>query len=363
MKKIAILPGDGIGIEIVAQSVKVLQTLIARGLEAELHEAPVGATAYLQCGHPLPESTFALAKAADAILFGAVGDARYDHLGPLRPDSAIGGLRQGLGLFSSLRQIQIDSDLAAMSPLRAELVSGLDVVIVRELGGDVYFGKPRGQRTAADGPFLGEAEGFDTMRYADGEVRRIAHIAFKVARSRGRRLCSADKANVLETSRLWRRVVSEVGQEYPDVELTHVFADNVAMRLVTQPKYFDVIVTANLFGDILSDVASVLTGSVGLPASAMFNEAGLGLYEPGHGSAFDIAGKDVANPIASIRCVALMLRHSLARTDLATRVESAINKVLKSGLRTADIYQPHTRKVGTAEMGASIVDAIEGDLA
>lgn len=285
-----------------------------------------------------------------------------DHLGPLRPDAAIGELRSGLGLYASLRQISIEGPLAALSPLHAERAAGTDVSIVRELGGDVYFGKPRGQRVAPDGAFEGQPEGFDTMRYADGEVRRIAHVAFGLARQRRRRLCSADKANVLETSRLWRRVISDVGREYPDVELTHMYADNVAMQLVSRPASFDVIVTANLFGDILSDVASVLTGSIGMPASAMFGHGGPALYEPGHGSAWDIAGKNLANPIGALRCVALMLRHSLDRPELATQVEQAILDALDSGCRTPDLLSDgdrSARPTGTSGMGDAVVAAFE----
>lgn len=360
-KTIAALAGDGIGPEILAPALRLLRGLIEHGLNARVEEAPVGAAAWRLTGQPLPEATLALARRADAVLFGAVGDARLDHLGPLRPDAAIGGLRQGLGLVASLRQVSVPAELAGLSPLRSERVAGLDLLIVRELGGDVYFGRPRGQRSAPDGAFAGQPEGFDTMRYAEGEVRRIARRAFALAQARGGRLVSADKANVLETSRLWRRVVDEVAQEFPGVELTHLYADNVAMQLVTDPRRFDVIVTANLFGDLLSDVATVLTGSVGLSASAMFNEAGQALYEPGHGSAWDIAGQDRANPIAALRCVALLLRHSLGRADLADQVEAAIVQVLRSGLRTAEIYrsdEPGTRCVGTVEMGEAVVGAM-----
>jgi|SRR6185369_11840071 len=365
---IAILAGDGIGPEIMAPAVLLLHTLIEKGLDARMEEAQIGAAAWHLCGDPIPAETLALARRADAVLFGAVGDARLDHLGPKRPDAAIGGLRQGLGLINSLRHISIPPELAGLSPLRPELVAGTDVLIVRELGGDVYFGRPRGQRAAPDGPFAGQAEGFDTMRYAEGEVRRIAQVAFELARGRTRRLVSADKANVLETSRLWRRVVTEVGAAYPDVQLSHLYADNVAMQLVTAPCGFDVILTGNLFGDILSDVATVLGGSIGLSGSAMFNEAGKGCYEPGHGSAWDIAGQDRANPIAQLRCVALLLRHSLGRSDLAKMVDDAIVEVLRSGLRTADIlpqvrvpgaaHQEDCRLVGTREMGAAVVAAV-----
>ena len=369
---IAILAGDGIGPEIMAPAVALLRTLIEAGLDAQLQEAPVGAAAWHLCGEPLPAETLALALRADAVLFGAVGDARLDHLGAKRPDAAIGGLRQGLGLVNSLRQISVPEELAALSPLRPERVAGTDVLIVRELGGDVYFGRPRGQRAAPDGPFAGEAEGFDTMRYAEGEVRRVAQVAFELARGRSRRLVSADKANVLETSRLWRRIVADVGRAYADVELSHLYADNVAMQLVTAPRSFDVIVTGNLFGDILSDIATVLSGSIGLSGSAMFNAAGKGLYEPGHGSAWDIAGQDRANPIGQLRCVALLLRHSLARADLAQAVDDAVVDVLRSGLRTADILPREARSsaadqtvrlVGTKDMGDAVVAAVARGLA
>jgi 3-isopropylmalate dehydrogenase len=369
---IAILAGDGIGPEIMAPAVQLLRTLIEAGLDAQLQEAPVGAAAWHLCGEPLPAETLALAMRADAVLFGAVGDARLDHLGAKRPDAAIGGLRQGLGLVNSLRQISVPEELAALSPLRSERVAGTDVLIVRELGGDVYFGRPRGQRAAPDGPFAGEAEGFDTMRYAEGEVRRVAKVAFELARGRSRRLVSADKANVLETSRLWRRIVADVGRAYADVELSHLYADNVAMQLVTAPRSFDVIVTGNLFGDILSDIATVLSGSIGLSGSAMFNAAGKGLYEPGHGSAWDIAGQDRANPIGQLRCVALLLRHSLARADLAQAVDDAVVDVLRSGLRTADILPREARSsaadqtvrlVGTKDMGDAVVAAVARGLA
>jgi 3-isopropylmalate dehydrogenase len=352
--------------KVLAQSVRVLEALRSPDFQFEATEAPIGATAYRQLGHPLPEATLRLARDADAVLFGAVGDARLDHLErSLRPEQAILGLRTELGLYASLRQIRVEPALADLSPLKADLVAGLDLLVVLELSGDVYTGQPRGQRAAPDGSFAGEREGFDTMRYAESEVRRVARVAFEAARQRGRRVCSVDKANVLETSQLWRRVVSEVATDYADVALSHMYADNAAMHLVTRPKTFDVLLTANLFGDILSDAASVLTGSIGLPASAMFGEASgraTALYEPGHGSAFDIASKDHANPIASIRSAALMLRYSLRRADLADRVERAIDAVLKHGLRTADIASsakgPGGKRVGTCAMGDAIVAAL-----
>ena len=363
MKKVAVLAGDGIGPEVIAQARRVLERVASEGLEIGIEEAPVGAAAYHLVGDPIPEATMSLVEEADAILFGAVGDARLDHLGAKRPDSAIGAIRQGLGLISSLRGVSVAAQLASMSPLRPEIVGGVDLVIVREMGGDVYFGRPRGQRTATDGPFPGDAEGFDTMRYSEGEVRRIAHIGFEVAMRRSKRLVSADKANVLETSRLWRRVVTEVAALYPEVECTHMYADNVAMQLVTQPTHFDVILTANLFGDMLSDIASVLSGSVGLPASALFSGDGKGFYEPGHGSAFDIAGQDKANPIAAIRCVALMMTHSFERPDLAEAIERAIIAVLGGGLRTADIARGGETAVGTAAIGDAVLRALEAQLA
>lgn len=254
--------------------------------------------------------------------------------------------------------MQIDASLAGLSPLKPELVSDLDIVIVRELSGDVYMGTPRGQRIAAEGAWEGDREGFDTMRYSEGEVRRVARVAFESARGRSKRLCSVDKANVLETSKLWRRIVTEVANDYPDVALTHMYADTAGVELIAQPKAFDTIVTGNLFGDLLSDAASGLTGSVALAASAMFGEAGSGMYEPGHGTALDLAGKDVANPVASIRAAALMLRHSGGRPDLADRVDAAVEEILKRGLRTADIHRPCTMLVGTRQMGDAIVQAI-----
>jgi 3-isopropylmalate dehydrogenase len=357
MKKIAVLPGDGIGPEVVAQALRVLDVLASAGLEFSLEEAPVGGAGYATHGHPLPPSTLALARSADAILFGAVGDWKYDTLDrELRPEQAILGLRRELGLFANLRPAVLYSGLASASPLKQEVVAGMDMMIVRELTGDVYFGRPRGRRAAPDGDFSGQREGYDTMRYAEGEIRRIAHVAFRTARTRRRKLCSVDKSNVLETFQLWREVVSEVGREYPDVELTHMYVDNAAMQLIRAPASFDVIVTGNLFGDILSDEASILTGSIGMLASASLNEQGRGLYEPGHGSAPDIAGKNIANPLATILSLGLMLRHSLGRADLAGMVESAVRAVLAQGLRTADIHAAGTRLVGTKEMGDAVLE-------
>jgi 3-isopropylmalate dehydrogenase len=349
--KIAVLPGDGIGPEIVAQATKVLRKLLPA---LELKEAPVGGAGYEASGDPLPAATLSLAKQADAVLFGAVGDARYDRLERAkRPEQAILGLRKELGLFANLRPAQVHPELADASALKPEVVAGLDILIVRELTGDIYFGQPRGIREVA-----GAREGFDTMRYSEPEIRRIARVGFEAARKRSRRLCSVDKANVLETSQLWREVVTQESKGFADVELTHMYVDNCAMQLVRNPKQFDVIVTGNLFGDILSDEASMLTGSIGMLPSASLDERGKGLYEPIHGSAPDIAGKGVANPLATILSAAMMLRYSLNQPAAAARIEDAVRKVLRDGLRTADIHTPGTRKVGTAEMGAALLEAL-----
>jgi 3-isopropylmalate dehydrogenase len=356
--RIAVLAGDGIGPEIMAQALKVLQALQGDGFDFELKEAPVGASAYLLTGTPLPQPTIELAQACDAVLFGAVGDPRFDHLdAALRPERAILGLRRELGLFANLKQVSVPAELAALSPLRPERVSGVDLLVVRELNGDVYTGQPRGVRAAPDGPFAGEREGFDTMRYAEGEVRRIAHVAFKAAQRRSAQVCNVDKANVLATSRVWREVVIDVAREYPDVALTHLYADSAAMQLISNPGHFDVILAGNLFGDILSDAASMLTGSIGLPASALLGEGPRGMFEAGHGTALDIAGRDIANPLACIRAAALMLRHSLGRDDLAQRIEAAVTAVLRQGLRTADLGGG-TRVVGTSAMGDAVVAAL-----
>ena len=355
---IAVLAGDGIGPEIVAQAVKVLSALRGRGFDFTMTEARVGGAAIECSGHPLPVDTLEVVKRADAVLFGAVGDARYDSLAPgLRPERAILGLRREMGLFAALKRVTVPAKLAALSPLRPERVAGVDLLVVRELNGDVYTGQPKGDRAAPHGPFAGQREGYDTMRYADGEVRRIAHVAFQAAQTRSGRVCSVDKANVLATSRLWRDVVSDVASQYPGVTLTHAYADNAAMQLIAAPAGFDVILTANLFGDILSDAASVLTGSIGLPASALLGDGARGLYEAGHGTALGIAGRDQANPIACIRAAALMLRHSLARPDLAQAVESAVDTVLRSGVRTADLAGTRP-PVGTAAMGDAVVEAL-----
>jgi 3-isopropylmalate dehydrogenase len=353
--KIAVLPGDGIGTEIVAQAMRVLEVLRADGLGFESETAAVGGAGYDASGDPLPAFTLQLARDADAILFGAVGDPRYDRLPrEKRPEQAILGLRKELGLFANLRPAVVYPELANASPLKRDLVEGLDILILRELTGDIYFGQPRGQRTLANG----EREGFDTMRYSESEVRRIAHVGFRAARLRGRRLCSVDKSNVLETSQLWRDVVTEVARDYQDVELSHMYVDNAAMQLARNPKQFDVIVTGNIFGDILSDEASMLTGSIGMLPSASLDAANKGLYEPIHGSAPDIAGRDLANPLATILSAAMLLRYSFDLGEHASRIERAVRRVLAAGLRTADIYEPGTRKVGTVEMGDAVVAAM-----
>ncbi len=354
--KIAVLPGDGIGTEIIAEAVKVLKVL---DLKFEMETAPVGGAAYEAAGHPLPDATLNLAKASDAILFGAVGDWKYDKLDrPLRPEQAILGLRKHLGLFANFRPAICYEELVGASSLKPELIAGLDILIVRELTGDIYFGQPRGRRTAVDGHFPGAEEAFDTMRYSRPEIERIAHVAFQAARKRNKKVTSVDKANVLETFQFWKDVVTEVHQQYPDVELSHMYVDNAAMQLVKAPKSFDVIVTGNMFGDILSDEAAMLTGSIGMLPSASLNSKNQGLYEPSHGSAPDIAGKGIANPLATILSAAMMLRFSLNQATAADRIESAVKSVLASGLRTADIWSAGTTKVGTREMGDAVVAAI-----
>lgn len=354
--KIAVLPGDGIGPEITEQAVRVLGAL---DLDLQLTQAKIGGTAFDEFEHPLPPATLELAKSADAILFGAVGDWKYDSLPrEFRPEQAILGLRKNLGLFANLRPAILYPELANASSLKPEVVSGLDILIIRELTGDIYFGQPRGVRTAADGPFKGEREGYDTMRYADTEVRRIARIGFESARKRNKKLCSVDKANVLETSQFWRDIVIEVARDYPDVTLSHMYVDNAAMQLVRAPRDFDVIVTGNIFGDILSDEAAMLTGSIGMLPSASLNASGQGLYEPSHGSAPDIAGKGVANPLATILSAAMLLRYSLGLAPQADRIEAAVRKVLSNGLRTADIYEAGTTRVGTSEMGDAVLAAL-----
>lgn len=355
-KKIAVLAGDGIGPEIISQAVKVLNAL---DVHFEMEFAPVGGAGYEDSGHPLPEATLKLAKDADAVLFGSVGDWKYDQLErALRPEQAILGLRKNLNLFANFRPAILYPELAGASTLKPEVVSGLDILIIRELTGDIYFGKPRGVRVCPDGPFAGQQEGFDTMRYAEGEIRRIAHVAFQAAQKRSKRLTSVDKANVLETFQFWRDIVTDVHREYPDVVLDHMYVDNAAMQLVRAPKKFDVIVTGNMFGDILSDAAAMLTGSIGMLPSASLDVMNKGLYEPSHGSAPDIAGKDIANPLATILSASMMLKFSLGMNEQANRIESAVKKVLQQGLRTADIFEEGTKKIGTTEMGNAVVAAL-----
>ena len=355
-QKIAILPGDGIGPEIVAEAVKVLHAL---NLDLQLETAPVGGAGYEAAGHPLPPATLKLAQESDAILFGAVGDWKYDTLErALRPEQAILGLRKALGLFANFRPAICYEQLVNASSLKPELVSGLDILIIRELTGDIYFGQPRGRRTATDGHFPGAEEAFDTMRYSRPEIERIAHVAFQAARKRRKKVTSVDKANVLETFQFWKDVVSDVHAQYPDVELEHMYVDNAAMQLVKAPKKFDVIVTGNMFGDILSDEASMLTGSIGMLPSASLNERGQGLYEPSHGSAPDIAGQGIANPLATILSAAMMLRFSLNQPEAADRIEAAVQRVLAQGLRTPDIWSEGTTRVGTAQMGDAVVRAL-----
>ena len=358
MIKIAVLPGDGIGQEIVQEAVKVLRVL---PLSFDMQEAPVGGTAYDLSGHPLPQSTIDLAQNSQAILFGAVGDWKYDTLDrPLRPEQAILGLRKHFGLFANFRPAICYPELVGASSLKPEIVSGLDILIIRELTGDIYFGQPRGKRIASDGHFPGSEEAFDTMRYSVPEIERIAHVAFQAAQKRSKRVTSVDKSNVLETFQLWRDVVSRIGKEYPDVALDHMYVDNAAMQLVKEPKKFDVVVTGNMFGDILSDEASMLTGSIGMLPSASLNKDNFGLYEPSHGSAPDIAGKGVANPLATILSAAMMLRFSLNQAPAASLLEQAVQQVLSNGLRTADIYSSGTQKVSTSEMGEAVAKALKG---
>ncbi len=354
--KIAILPGDGIGTEIVAEAVKVLNVL---DMKFEMETALVGGAAYDAHGHPLPDSTLKLAKEADAILFGAVGDWKYDTLDrPLRPEQAILGLRKNLGLFANFRPAICYKELVNASSLKPELVAGLDILIIRELTGDIYFGQPRGRRVSPDGAFAGAEEAFDTMRYTRPEVERIARVAFEAARKRSKRVTSVDKANVLETFQFWKDIVTEVHKDYPDVALDHMYVDNAAMQLVKEPKRFDVVVTGNMFGDILSDEASMLTGSIGMLPSASLNASSQGLYEPSHGSAPDIAGKGIATPLATILSAAMMLRFSLNQEAAALRIEEAVKTVLAQGFRTGDIYSDGTTKVSTAQMGEAVVKAL-----
>jgi len=354
--KIAVLPGDGIGPEIVTEAVKVLKAL---DLPFEMEEAKVGGAAYDAHGHPLPPATLKLAMDSDAVLFGSVGDWKYDKLDrPLRPEQAILGLRKNMGLFANFRPAICYPQLTHASSLKPELVAGLDILIIRELTGDIYFGQPRGRRLSPDGEFKGAEEAFDTMRYSRPEIERIAHVAFQAARKRHKRVTSVDKANVLETFQFWKDVVIEVHAQYPDIELDHMYVDNAAMQLVKAPKKFDVLFTGNMFGDILSDAAAMLTGSIGMLPSASLNAKGQGLYEPSHGSAPDIAGKGIANPLATILSAAMMLRFSLNQEAAASRIEAAVQTVLEQGLRTGDIYSEGTRKVGTVEMGDAVLAAL-----
>ncbi len=354
--KIAVLPGDGIGIEIMAQAMRVLNVLKAEGMPFEFTEAPIGGAAYDLYGHPYPEQTQKVCHEADAVLLGAVGGPQYDKLPRhLRPEH--GGLlamRKDMGLFANLRPAVLYPELVNASTLKPEVVSGLDIMIVRELTGDVYFGQPRGIRVGESG----EREGFNTMIYKESEVRRIAHVAFDIAMKRKKKLCSVDKANVLETTEFWKEIVIDVAKEYPEVELTHMYVDNAAMQLIRNPKQFDVMVTGNIFGDILSDEASMLTGSIGMLASASLNETKKGMYEPSHGSAPDIAGKNLANPIATILSTAMMLRYTFDNEATAQRIENAVKKVLAAGYRTGDIFEAGTKKVSCSEMGDQIVAAM-----
>jgi 3-isopropylmalate dehydrogenase len=352
--KIAVLPGDGIGPEIVAQAVKVLKALSTDGLKVEMEEAPIGGAGYDAAGDPLPEATLKLAQEADAVLLGAVGGPRYDTLDrPLRPERGLLRIRKELNLFANLRPALMYAELASASTLKPEVVSGLDIMIVRELTGDIYFGQPRGIETRG-----GERVGFNTMVYSESEVRRVAEVAFGIAMKRNKKLCSVEKANVLECSELWKEVVIEVSKQHPEVELSHMYVDNAAMQLVRNPKQFDVIVTGNIFGDILSDEASMLTGSIGMLPSASLDRNNKGMYEPIHGSAPDIAGKDVANPLATILSVSMMLRYTFGQEAAAKRIESAVEKVLAQGYRTADIYTEGTRKVSCSGMGEAVVAAL-----
>ncbi len=355
-RKIAVLPGDGIGHEIMDAAMAVLACLeLNHGFDAEYETAMVGGTAYDEFEHPLPESTLKLAKEADAVLLGAVGGYEWEHLDiSVRPEIALLGLRSELDLFSNLRPAILYPQLADASSLKPELVAGLDIMIVRELTGGIYFGKPRGVRTLENG----EREGYNTLVYSESEIRRIAHSAFQTAQKRDKRLCSVDKANVLEVTELWREIVTETGKEYPDVELSHMYVDNASMQLVREPKQFDVIVTTNMFGDILSDTAAMLTGSIGMLPSASLDENGKGMYEPVHGSAPDIAGQNKANPLAMILSVAMMLRYTFGELALAEKVEKAVSLTLDEAYRTADIDDGSGRLVGTKEMAQAVINQL-----
>jgi 3-isopropylmalate dehydrogenase len=356
-QKILVLPGDGIGPEIVAEAVKVLNVVNEKfSLGLELQHALLGGAALDEYGVPLPDETLAAAREADAILLGAVGGPKWDQVERhLRPERGLLAIRSELQLFGNLRPAILYPQLADASSLKPEIVAGLDILIVRELTGGIYFGEPRGIRTLENG----EREGYNTYRYSESEIRRIAHLAFDLAGKRGSRVCSVDKANVLEATVLWREVMDEVGREYPDVELSHMYVDNAAMQLVRAPKQFDVVVTGNMFGDILSDAAAMLTGSIGMLPSASLDKDGRGMYEPCHGSAPDIAGQGIANPLATILSVAMMLRYTLAAPEAALAIEGAVSSVLDEGLRTADIHSVDTRKVSTAQMGEAVVAALQ----
>ena len=354
-KQIAILRGDGIGPEIIAQAVRVLDKLIEQGLDAAYEYAPLGGEAYDQYGQPYPEFTQNLCRKADAVLLGSVGGPKYDNLErPLRPERGLLAIRKDLNLFANLRPAILYKELANASTLKPEVVAGLDVLIVRELTGDIYFGEPRGIRTLENG----EREGYNTMKYSESEIRRIAKVSFEAAQKRSKKLCSVDKANVLETTELWKEIFNEVAKDYPDVELSHMYVDNAAMQLVRAPKQFDVIATGNIFGDILSDQASMLTGSIGMLPSASLNETGKGLYEPSHGSAPDIAGQNKANPLATILSLAMLVRYSLNDEDRAQQIVTAVQKVLQQGLRTGDIYEEGTQLVSCSEMGDAVLAAL-----
>ncbi|WP_296703303.1 3-isopropylmalate dehydrogenase [Thiocapsa sp. UBA6158] len=355
-KKILVLAGDGIGTEIVAEAVKILNVLQAEGaIDVSLQDGLVGGAAYDAAGDPLPEETLEAARASDAVLLGAVGGPKWEPLHiSKRPEKGLLGLRAGLGLFANLRPAILYPQLADASTLKPEVVSGLDIMIVRELTGDIYFGQPRGVETLPSG----ERRGFNTMVYTESEVERICRVAFDIAMKRGKKVCSVDKANVLECTEMWREVAIRTARDYPEIALSHMYVDNAAMQLVRAPKQFDVMVTGNIFGDILSDCAAMLTGSIGMLPSASLNEKGQGMYEPIHGSAPDIAGKGVANPLATILSVAMMLRYSLDAVPAAERIETAVSKVLDQGLRTADIMSSGMRQVGTAEMGDAVAAAL-----
>ena len=352
--KICVLPGDGIGPEIMAEAVRVLEALRSDGLKFELETALVGGSAVDAAGTPLPEATLKLAKESQAVLLGAVGGPKWDVMArELRPERGLLGIRKELSLFANLRPAILYPELANASTLKPEVVAGLDILIVRELTGDIYFGQPRGIEVRN-----GERFGFNTMHYTESEIRRILRVAFAAAQKRNKKLCSVDKMNVLETTQLWRDVAMETAPEFPDVELSHMLVDNAAMQLVRNPKQFDVMVTGNMFGDILSDEASMLTGSIGMLPSASLDENNKGMYEPSHGSAPDIAGKGLANPLATILSVAMMLRYTFGQEAAALRIEGAVKKVLAQGFRTGDIYEPGTNKVGTREMGDAVLAAL-----